>query len=625
MLTANDIHSFLKNNGIRREDTVLVHTSMRALGEIEGGCDGLIDAFISYLDEGLFLVPTHTWANVGKDSPVYDVRTTEPCIGALPRVAAKRKDGVRSLHPTHSVTAFGKRAEEFVRGEERANTPCGRKGVWQRLYDEDAKILLIGVGLDRNTYIHAIDEMLCLPGRLATPNRLTVIDKNGKSYTTLFSGHGSTGSKFYENYRRPLEFSGALKNSMLGDAKVGIFHAKTGTRVIKSLWTRTDYNLVECEKEIPEEYYKEEKIHPAKGTEEKKLFKSGGSEYISEKIKEARSSGLDRATVSGCWEIEREIRIPSGFTLILENCHLRMADGVYSNMFVNEHHGTKIGKTPEGTDRFITIEGRGEAILDGGNYNGLSEKTQLKNGLPPIWKNNLILFTNIEGFRISGLSCKNQRWWALCFIYARCGYLGRIDFESSDIWIDDEGGEHHSLRQDKYSEILIKNSDGIDLRQGCRDILIEDITGFTEDDAIALTGINGAIEREFRVDGLSPDIANAEIRNVSSAAFCSIVRLLNQDGIKLHGITVDGIYDTSDTDRHLDYGAYGVRIGDRHLYGERYPTPDETHDIKISNVKACGLYAINLECEVKNLELNNIECFGKAKLIKESKKTNSKI
>lgn len=124
MLTKVDIHEFLIKNGIKKDDTVLIHTSMKAIGEVEGGCDGLIDGFVSYLTDGLFLVPTHTWANVNVKQPIYDVRSTVPCIGALPTVAAFRKDGIRSLHPTHSLAAFGSRAAEFIRGEEFATTPC---------------------------------------------------------------------------------------------------------------------------------------------------------------------------------------------------------------------------------------------------------------------------------------------------------------------------------------------------------------------------------------------------------------------------------------------------------------------------------------------------------------------
>ena len=270
MITQADIHAFLRRVGIKKTDTVLAHTSMRAIGEVEGGCDGLIDGVISYLTEGLFLVPTHTWDNVGKDQPVFDVRTTKPCIGALPTVAAFRPDGVRSLHPTHSVAAFGKRAADFVKGEEKATSPCPAGGVWARLYDENAKILLIGVGLNRNTYIHAVDEMLDLPDRLVPPIPLTVVDASGQHHETLYQKHGQTGSENFDVFRKPLEALGALTYDRLGNATVGIFQAKRGTTVLKKLWKNATYDLCKKPREIPLSYYLEEddKENSVSGTDQ---------------------------------------------------------------------------------------------------------------------------------------------------------------------------------------------------------------------------------------------------------------------------------------------------------------------------------------------------------------------
>lgn len=244
MLTKKDIHAFLSKNNIKSTDTVLVHTSFRSLGGVEGGCDGFIDAMCEYLSDGLFLVPSHTWANVTELSPVFDVRHTPSCIGALPQVAVSRPDGVRSLHPTHSMVAFGARACEFVRGEERAATPCPVGFAWSRLYDERAKILLIGVGLNRNTYIHAIDERIELEGRLAAPITLYVDDYDGVRHTLEFSKHSdNTGSENFGVFERDLVESGAMYYDKLGKAQVGIFDAVFGTEVIMRLWAEADHDL----------------------------------------------------------------------------------------------------------------------------------------------------------------------------------------------------------------------------------------------------------------------------------------------------------------------------------------------------------------------------------------------
>ena len=348
-------------------------------------------------------------------------------------------------------------------------------------------------------------------------------------------------------------------------------------------------------------------------------FNANGYEYISSAISAAIENRSRTATVSGKWEIDREIRLPSNFTLILQDCHLRMSDGSFCNMFVNEHHDTELGRTIDGRDRNINVIGRGEAIIDGGKYNGLSEKNHSRDGMPPIWKNNLILFTNVEGFKISGISCRNQRWWALNFIYCSYGYLGNIDFCANDTAIDADGNEYHYLKREKYDEVLVKNADGIDLRQGCHDIVIENITGFTEDDTVALTGLNGRLERTFAVAGLSSDICNVEIRNIASASFCTNVRLLNQGDIKLHDILIDGVYDKAQESPHMESGIFAVRVGDTHLYGPRHSTKEETYNIQIRNVVGGGWYAVSLAGEIDRLVMYGIEAINGAKMVRDDR------
>lgn len=345
------------------------------------------------------------------------------------------------------------------------------------------------------------------------------------------------------------------------------------------------------------------------------MFQQNGFAYITKLIEEAIENGSRTAVVQGEYIIDEAIRIPGDFTLILDNCHLRMADGCYSNLFINAHHDTELGKTLAGRDYNISIIGKGKAILDGGAYNGLTENTQLKNGLPPVWKNNLILFTNVETFKISGISCYNQRWWALNFIYCTHGYIGNIDFCANDTAIDSQGNIYHGLSQDKYAEVLIKNADGIDIRQGCHDILIENITGFTEDDMVAVTGLNGLLEKTFAVASLSSNIYNITIKNLKGAAFCSIVRLLNQDGIKLHDIVIDSVEDTSNVCPYLDKGGYAVRVGDTHLYGARQSTKEEIWNISIKNVAAKGFYALYLAGEIQDLAISGVECFNGCKML----------
>ncbi len=262
MVTKQDIFTFLRDCKIKHSDYVTLHTSLRAVGEIEGGADGLIDAFIEYLYDGLFIVPTHTWGSVNKANPFYDVRTSEPCIGTLPKIAAARNDGVRSLHPTHSVTVFGKGAKEYIKGEENSSSPTPPDGALGRLYDNNGKILLIGVGQERNTFLHSADERFNLPNRINKEGfSVTVTDYKGNKITTVpLHNHyspitGRSISEFYPNYNKAFEHTGAVTYHKLGNALVYCCDAKKMTDTLGTIWKRSGIDFCEKPTEIPKEYY----------------------------------------------------------------------------------------------------------------------------------------------------------------------------------------------------------------------------------------------------------------------------------------------------------------------------------------------------------------------------------
>ena len=343
-----------------------------------------------------------------------------------------------------------------------------------------------------------------------------------------------------------------------------------------------------------------------------KVFIKNGGQLIQQKIAEAVENGSRKATVTGYYEIEQTIRIPSDFLLVLENCHLRMADQTFCNMFNNEHLGTEIGRTPQGTDHNITIQGSGFAILDGGEYNGLAERNSGKDGNPHITVNNLLFFTNVDGFSIQNIHCRNQRWWALNFIFCRNGRIANIDFLADHSWIDENGNRIiGELKADlEYPRIYVRNADGIDLRCGCHNITIENITGFTEDDSVALTALSGKFEQNYYVEGQCLDIRNVIIRNIMTAAYCANVRLLNDGEAKLYNILIDGVIDTSKDSPCMERGGVGVRVGDANImYGKRHSTPNETYNITIRNVMSRAAEVVHLAGGIKNLTLDNIQGF----------------
>ena len=107
------------------------------------------------------------------------------------------------------------------------------------------------------------------------------------------------------------------------------------------------------------------------------------------------------------WEISKAILLPSNFTVLLSNCHLRLADGVYDNIFRNENMYSDIACTKEGEQQNIVIKGEGYSILDGGKTNFLFETNrkfvELENKRAGMRVNNLILLHNVNGFVLENL------------------------------------------------------------------------------------------------------------------------------------------------------------------------------------------------------------------------------
>lgn len=179
--TKKHLKEQLYQMGLNGTETILIHSSMKAIGDVEGGAETVLDAWMEYFKEGLLLLPTHTWKTVNESHPVFDSQKEPSCVGVLTNLFMKREGVVRSLHPTHSMAGFGKHAAEYLAGEEYRNTPCTPGGCYDRLKDTGGKILLVGVGHERNTYIHSVEEVLNVPNRLSDkPVKLTVVWPQGQ-------------------------------------------------------------------------------------------------------------------------------------------------------------------------------------------------------------------------------------------------------------------------------------------------------------------------------------------------------------------------------------------------------------------------------------------------------------
>lgn len=63
MHTKESLKKQLAAMGLTGEETILIHSSMKAIGETQKGADTVLDALMEFFEKGLLLLPTHTWSN----------------------------------------------------------------------------------------------------------------------------------------------------------------------------------------------------------------------------------------------------------------------------------------------------------------------------------------------------------------------------------------------------------------------------------------------------------------------------------------------------------------------------------------------------------------------------------
>ena len=242
MFTRQDIYAGLRQMGVKPSDTVIMHTSMKAIGEVEGGAEGFLSAMIDYFaEDGLLIVPTHTWARAFDKSysgPTLEMDSPYTCIGLIPSLAAVHPAAHRSLHATHSVAAFGKKAEDYIAGEVLIDTFTSKRGCYGKLYEMGGKVLLVGVGHNRNTYLHSCEERMDVPNRLSDePFPTTIRLRSGDIIERPLRGHMAKGcpdvSAHYPKFEPAFRLAGAITDGFIGSAKTQFCDCVTMCHVMR--------------------------------------------------------------------------------------------------------------------------------------------------------------------------------------------------------------------------------------------------------------------------------------------------------------------------------------------------------------------------------------------------------
>lgn len=225
------IQKDLEKIGLKIGDVVLVHSSLSKIGWVDGGADTVIDALLASVgDEGTILVPTLTGSSElsPQNPPFFDVRNTPCWTGKIPETFRKRSNAIRSLHPTHSIAAIGRMAEELAEGHENTLTPCGKNSPYDKLASlPNGKILLLGVDLESCTSFHHAEEIAGVSYHMQDqPTEATMLDREGLERKMKLYLHKYGSWRQFEIMRETFLQAGIMRTGKIGEADSSLLLAK---------------------------------------------------------------------------------------------------------------------------------------------------------------------------------------------------------------------------------------------------------------------------------------------------------------------------------------------------------------------------------------------------------------
>lgn len=163
-LTERDLSRILVDElKLASGDTVFIHSSIDQLNP-----DFPFYRLLSLLQqatgpEGTLLFPTYpqvaSYEFLARGE-IFNVRKTPSYTGILTEFARRQRSALRSLHPTKSVCAIGRRARELTATHQLSPYPYDQDSPYKKIVEYDGKIVGLGVTTANLSFVHCTDDAL---------------------------------------------------------------------------------------------------------------------------------------------------------------------------------------------------------------------------------------------------------------------------------------------------------------------------------------------------------------------------------------------------------------------------------------------------------------------------------
>lgn len=114
MYSYNEILKGFQRIPLTDSRVIMVHSSYKSMGGVEGGADTVIDALLEFVGpNGTVLFPNFNFQS-WTETHYFDILETPSKMGIIGELARLRPDALRTPHPIYSFAALGARKDEFA-------------------------------------------------------------------------------------------------------------------------------------------------------------------------------------------------------------------------------------------------------------------------------------------------------------------------------------------------------------------------------------------------------------------------------------------------------------------------------------------------------------------------------
>jgi aminoglycoside 3-N-acetyltransferase len=164
--TRDDVCAGLRTMPIPPKSVVLVHSSLKALGYVDEGAPGVVQALVEvFVRErgGTMVCPTFSIAGTMhaalRTGGIFDVRNTPSNLGAIPEAFRNHPEALRSVHPTHSFAAIGPNAHDIVDTHHTCGSSFGVGSPMGVVLESSGYLFGLGTTLGTVTFYHCLEEI----------------------------------------------------------------------------------------------------------------------------------------------------------------------------------------------------------------------------------------------------------------------------------------------------------------------------------------------------------------------------------------------------------------------------------------------------------------------------------